>query len=130
MRIEFPYNLSQPDPEADAFIRDHILSGASLPEEQLAAWYRHMQQSLPFPFKAFMLVDQTPTSKSYRQVIIKRMAEVSRCGPLQLWVHGKLASYEDVYFYFFLADMSSVDKIEAYKPVYHWKYWLQKQQII
>jgi hypothetical protein len=79
MRIEFPYNLSQPDPEADDFIRDHILPGTVLPEEQFAAWYRYMKQSLPFPFKAYMLV---------------------------------------------------LDKIEAYKPVYLWKYWLQKQQII
>ena len=79
-----------------------------------------------------MLVNKTSTTMSYRNVIIKRMAEMSRCGARQLWVYGQLTYPTDnEHFYFFLADMSSfMDKIEVYKPVYYWKYWLKKQNMI
>ncbi len=125
MNIEFT-NIPQKDEKADTFISDEILVDTYGEEEQLSAWYSYLEDELPFPFGGMVLTEKTKSSSRYNQVKLEGMASVQRCGLYQMWALGRL-SIDKTLVHFFLADLKSVDKMEAYQPLYYWKYWVQQQ---
>lgn len=125
MNIEFS-TIPQTDEKADAFIEDEILVDTHSEEEQLGAWYSYLEDELPFPFEGMILTERDKNTLHYSQVKLERMAPIQRCSHRQIWAMGRL-SVNKTLLHFFLADFKSVNKLEAYQPIYYWKYWVQSR---
>mgnify|MGYP006269785275 CR=1 FL=1 len=123
MTIAFT-NIPSEDPQADTFIDDEILVDTYGEEEQLSAWYTYLEDELPFPFQGVVRTEKVGNSIRYSQVSLESLAPVARCGLHQMWVMGRL-SIDKTLVHFFLADLKSVDTMEAFQPIYYWKYWSQ-----
>lgn len=126
MTIEFS-NIPQKDPKADAFIYDEILVDTYGEEEQLSAWYTYLEDELPFPFQGMILTERKGNSYHYSQVKMERLAPIERCSYHQMWVMGRFYGSNRPLLHFFLADFKSVESLEAYQPIYYWKYWSRRR---
>jgi hypothetical protein len=126
MTIEFPHLLPRRDAEADLLIQEEILVDTH-DDEKLAAWYTYLEAALPFPFSAMVLTEEKANTTMYSMVRLEKLAPLERCANRQIWVQGRLSTNDKTLLHFFLADLQSVNKLEAYQPVYHWKYWLNRK---
>jgi hypothetical protein len=126
MKIEFS-SIPKEDPKTDFFIDNDILVDTYDEVEEMSAWYAYLENELPFPFKSMVFMERKRNTLIFNQVTLESMAPIQRCNYHQMWVMGRLFSPDKPLLHFFLTDIKSVEVMDAYMPIYYWKYWSQSK---
>lgn len=102
-----------------------LLKGTESEKEIAAKWYSYLEEQLTFPFFAYIRVsDERPNVTVSVGIKVVRLAPENRCGFRTIWVEGYPTFRGDHPFFFYLADIQSIDAdLTSYQAVQDYLYW-------
>lgn len=120
-----PQPTNKPDKKRDARIEDEIIVDAYDDEEVASGWYHYLQDTLEFPFRAYVRMENPEQANLLILVTVLDMADIRFCSVRAIWfrAHVKLSRW---YFYIPASEIMEVEAgKETVQALADWKYWIK-----
>jgi hypothetical protein len=121
-----PQPTGKTDTEREARIQDEIIVDAYDDDEVFNGWYHYLQDTLAFPFPAYVHMENPKQLNLSILVSVLGMADMKLCSAHSMWLQVHVKD-SDWYFYIPTSEiMEAQADAQTVQALADWKYWTKR----